>query len=549
MSILAPAEAMVKKVEKEEDKENIDIPKDSVTMAASELMPCPPLQTQHQSQCKDCPQTPVGRVPLAELIAEQNDHANQNVQLTPVERVLWHYSPGSSQLTSSQDAPPKKRSRKRARSSSPSSSSQNDASGHHAADKQRIDLQTLRRTLETPQVDPASELWSRYSLKTGDLGNQSPTRDKGNSWANMLSSSSPQAPPSNIRTRDLGGLRRAISCANEWPTSAAKRRKFNHGDSKQRDINDQSAEDRAADKMSRVNFLLEQIENGLLRPHKVSDDAKRPPDYSLSPGNGDPTDDNESSSSRRVQQRDQEPEPSSSKTLEDNEITQEPHQQNNRDIELTSDFGDDDFDDEMMQAVDASFAPERDESPPFATAPDAIVKEDERSLDRPVTSSLNDEVTKLLENADRAHEVHVQPSDGFATASSKQEAPQGFQPEDVDEYGEDDDEDMSAVDLDGLVGLFDEKSHTNHPQMDNMRLPQANVQEPDSKDLDLHPPMDYQRNRVAEGEFVKDVLDNSSDEEFGDEADFEDMIAECTATTASLLENSSVRTQNSDSSV
>ncbi|KAL8685717.1 MAG: hypothetical protein Q9224_005705, partial [Gallowayella concinna] len=202
------------------EKENQGPMEIQAAMTSSQLLPPLPPTSQH----KECPQTPVGRVPLAELIAGVDDNMNQNLNLTPVERVLWQHVPGSSQYASSQDASVSQTGKKRARSSSPTSSAQHETSSHFQKKKQSFDLQTLEKTLKTPQADPATDLWTRYSLKTG---NTSPTRNDP-ALAALLKSSSPQTPGSHLKQKELGGLRRSISCANEWPTSAAKRRRLNH---------------------------------------------------------------------------------------------------------------------------------------------------------------------------------------------------------------------------------------------------------------------------------------------------------------------------------
>lgn len=198
----------------------------------------------------DVPQTPAGRVPLADLIGNGEEVSDQLPVLTPVERVLWNHSPRSMEASSLM-TPMTGKSRKRARSSSPPSSGTSRvkilAGSIHASASSR-----------TPHADPAGELWSRYRVST----KQGPKKPSASAAATLMHSSSPRpalAPDS--------GLRRTMSCGVEWPISAKKRRKIHRTESHVaelspvlRDTTKQGAQD---SRTSRISFLLEQIHDGL----------------------------------------------------------------------------------------------------------------------------------------------------------------------------------------------------------------------------------------------------------------------------------------------
>lgn len=175
-------------------------------------------QTAETKQVKECPQTPVNRLPLADLIGNAEDAISQapGQELTPEDHVIWQHVPTSSNSGSvSRSA----RGKKRRHSLTPSSSPLADSSKY--TNHEPVDMQSAQTLLKTPQNDLATDLWNNYVGKgvlngNGDLP---PPR-----LQNLLSSS-PQTPASVKKGRDSSGLRRAISCNVDWPTSKAKRRR------------------------------------------------------------------------------------------------------------------------------------------------------------------------------------------------------------------------------------------------------------------------------------------------------------------------------------
>ncbi|KAJ5810103.1 uncharacterized protein N7503_002321 [Penicillium pulvis] len=298
---------------------------------------------------KDCPQTPGNRIPLADLISNAEDSFNPapGPEVTPVDHVIWQHIPASSNPDSSQT--PASRRRKRRHSSSPPGSPSKDNSAK--AQKEPLDLQSIQALFKTPQHDLATELWNNYMDKNMVENSEDLPAPR---LANLLSSS-PQTPGSGRTSRESSGLRRSISCAAEWPTSRAKRRRVvrqepNSG----RGIfsrTNSNVLDSGKGKSSRINFLLDKIERSL-KPAQPADTG---------PPNSSPLrqrlDAERCRSSSPIADR---------KGHGDTTIAQENFgdPENNPGVNLapilegsSSEFGDDDIDQDFMDLADASDDP------------------------------------------------------------------------------------------------------------------------------------------------------------------------------------------------
>ncbi|KIW12930.1 hypothetical protein PV08_08117 [Exophiala spinifera] len=204
---------------------------------------------------RNVPQTPAVRIPFEDLIANTEDAFNCAPPLaTPGDHVLW--DPHSSNMSG--PGAGTQRSRKRAHSSSPASSQQ------LSAQKDTLNLDTLNKSLRTPNNDPTQDLWNRYTTTNAPKSNQD-----GQAMANYghLIPSSPQTPSTTSKD---GSLRRTHSCGVEWPTSKAKRRRIdanlNHGRTKQ--LFAASRQDilrRDLSNNTRVGLLLEKIQESLTK--------------------------------------------------------------------------------------------------------------------------------------------------------------------------------------------------------------------------------------------------------------------------------------------
>lgn len=526
--------------EQEVGKENNVPLEDQSVMAASQLMPGPPPLSQ-PSQHKECPQTPVGRLPLAELIAAVDDNANQNLDSTPVERVLWHHVPGSSQLSSSQPASTSKQGRKRARSSSPLSSSQNETSNHFPSKKQSFDLQTLQKTLKTPQADPAGDLWARYALKTGGVRDGSPTRNETN-FTELLRSSSPQTPGSHSKKRELGGLRRAISCANEWPTSAAKRRRLNHSGSQNQALCDLHPVERTENaKMSRVSLLVEQVQNALLRSRTRDVKGKQNLESSPLPDKGTAINQSQSSPTSgthgHTDQKQALANLEHSDTIAEAEL-QVAQNECSHGLEKGSEFEDDDFDDdELLEVVHASLAPEQ----PI----DTHVVNNVRTAPSKQTSAETGPACSKSPVPPKIKSEYVikKTKPGRLDASAgKVEAPDIFKaPSSLHDDFEDDDDDMSAADIESLVAVYDLQPRSPPKRGQKSSMPQESTRKPLTELDGANKSTTVTETRIVPKK--KNIIEVSSDEEFGEEADFDDIVAQCTAASQPAVQNVSVRTR------
>ncbi|KAI4251622.1 MAG: hypothetical protein LQ352_004743 [Teloschistes flavicans] len=517
------------------EKENL-VP-NQIAMATSQLLPCPPPSLSQHSQPKECPQTPIGRLPLSELIAAVDENANQNLNLTPVERVLWQHTPGSSQTASSQDGPRVSKGKKRARSSSPASSSQNEGYQHFPREKQSFDVQTLQKNLTTPQADPAGDLWTKYSLKVGGIHTGSPTKNE-TFFAELLKSSSPQTPDSHVKTRNLGGLRRAISCANEWPTSVRKRRRLNPGSSQDYALDDHPKENKVGDtRMSRVNFLVEQVQKGLLKGRKENQSAQNAGiSSSSSPDKRGSPDQSQSSPSRATRAHDDQESNRINPHFFSREIGEQPENLQDRQVRVpdkASEFGDDDFDDYLLEAVDVELVSKQQIYTPTAKIMQAALPDQQPSTRAP--SPLRPPIAPHFAAAaeDERSDSPMSNSKGLSAPNARPSIPS-------DEFDDDDDNDMTAADLEDLVALYDQQSNK---QTREVYKPSARQKSPRKPSTSTNAP----RQPLAQGKSIANrapatVIDVSSDEEFGEGIDFEDVVAECTAPSSNVPSVRSIRT-------
>ncbi|KAJ5899126.1 Dna2/Cas4 domain of unknown function DUF83, partial [Penicillium taxi] len=298
-------------------------------------------------QVKECPHTPGNRIPLADLISNAEDAFDPapGPEVTPVDHVIWQHVPASSNPDISPD-----RRRKRRHSASSTSSPSNGNS--KKLQKEPLDLQSIQALLKTPQHDLAAELWNNYVDKNMVDGSEEqlpPPR-----LANL--SSSPQTPVSGKTSRDSSGLRRSVSCVTEWPTSRTKRRRQNPGPGRGIFSRANSNILDSGKKSSRINSLLEKIEKSL---HPAQNNEIAPP--------------NSSPLRHRVDvQQCRSRSPTNREDLDKNaaiqEMLRQPSVHNDGNYrmdtiqESSSDFGDDDLDQDLLVLAEAT-------EDPFIVAP------------------------------------------------------------------------------------------------------------------------------------------------------------------------------------
>lgn len=378
---------------------------------------------------KECPHTPGNRIPLADLISNAEDAFDPapGPEVTPIDHVIWQHVPASSNPDPSSQTPAGRRRKRRHSSSSAGSPTNGDSKN---AQKEPLDLQSIQALFKTPQHDLAAELWNNYMDKNMVDGADDlpPPR-----LANLLSSS-PQTPASGRTSRDSSGLRRSISCAAEWPTSRAKRRRVNRQDpGSGRGIFSRASSnvlDSGKNKSSRLNFLLDKIEKSL---HPV-------PQVEMGPPNSSPL------RQRMDAQRCRSSSPTMDrKGLSDADAAREALIGKSADNsgasrgaileDSESEFGDDDLDQDFMDLADAA-------ADPFVTPAAAVDRNEFGSLGSSAWSNL------AAEKLESSH------SRFQAVSDKKQPAAQNFmnnetKPDDFDdledEYGDFDDDFEDAL--------------------------------------------------------------------------------------------------------
>lgn len=533
------------------EKENQD-PKLDATPPKMDPPPLPLSQRSATKDVRDCPQTPVGRLPLTELLASGDDTSRQHLNLTPIERVLWDNSPMSSAPSRS-----RKRGRKRAHSSSPASSSQNDTSRHFETSKPQIDPQALQKTLKTPKADPTEDLWSRYSLKTGPAERLSPSAPTTLAFTQLIHSSSPQTPASHLQSKDGGGLRRALSCI-EWPTSAAKRRKLQRSGAYRDSSGGFAGIERGIDtneesKISRVSFLVEKIHNGLTKPPATEEYSSSEPAISSpvvrkvneSPERlSSPLQGSQAAiddvvavlSQTAVASRERAGSPLVLSTEEIADLEE---------ADGSSDFGDDDLDLEMLETMDS----------PLKTFPPA--NQDVASPKHGSSQYKANRVTTTVGQKEHLEELDLpasaQGNSANAERLSQVSFPSGISssPENVvamkyDEFDEDEDE-VSAADLENVFAQYDTQPQQLYVKNHGLQAQQADVMHPETVN-------DAPRGSIfgPRPEITTHIELLSDDEDFGDDSDFEQIAAECAEVTKNQQVSqpqSSVRTVNFGSSI
>ena len=486
-------------------------------------------RSQHPSQkngtrvVNQYPQTPVGRLPLAELIASGED-TNQAQNHSPVERVLWGNSNHISDQGSSQEIPPLPRTRKRAYSSSPASSSQKKkVSKHFQTEKTPAEIQASHKALKTPQGDPASELWNRYSLNTHSTERQSPTKIIGRPFSQLMNSSSPQTPAQAFAGRECAGLRRSFSCGTEWPTSAAKRRKLQHTVNHQESALGLAATGepimKSQKSKSRLSLLVDKIHEDLTRPSTEETD-----DSPATVGGSSQTVDDERvvnpvcsaeessqpgrlpHSPLRILQDDDQNEKEMMPSLAEN-VRVAPQQQSDKQAttksDAYSDFGDDDLDLEIFEAAEA----------PVATA--------KSGMDIPQaveTAAVEAEVSFL--HGDPAHKSNEQEK-SKSQSLKKHAVPK----EESDDEFDDGANDVSTEEFENAVALF-------ASQLDASINVQPNFQKKHGSVISLPRKVAHDSKTIvptkASNKDSPEMVESSSDDEFGGDLDFEQIAAECT---------------------
>lgn len=267
------------------------------------------------------------------------DPEKQDKDVSPDERLLWHNQQEELDAMISPIVP--RRGKKRARSSSPLSSP--------AVEKLRtpaVNVKKLRQALKTTHADPALDLWDRFAV--GGPDDKNPLGATNPALAHLMVSSSPRPPKDGMPSHTENGLRRAVSCGSHWP----KRRRV-EAISETRPVRDRGC----TTKSSMVTALLETV-NGEI--NKSDPDEMEEDSVVLE------------SPSMKKRQSPRKPAALANcrewpQTLEPGVI--EAKAQDVEDAETpTSDYGDDEFDDNTLWELDDSLLSGQTEAGSFTAA-------------------------------------------------------------------------------------------------------------------------------------------------------------------------------------
>ena len=501
---------------------------------------CSPSQVKSLSQCsgkrerKECPQTPNGRLPLAELIANGED-AGRLPSLTPVEHVSWNCDLRGAGFMSSSATPSSQNGKRRRNGTSPASSSQKEASNHFHAATLTADSHLNQQSQETPQADPASDLWYRYSLNPkGNITEPEPT------FQQLIQSSSPDICSKQIGSSDTSGLRRSMSCGTEWPTSAAKRRKIHRSKTISRGdeyvATFEVAIDNPLKSTSRVKFLVERVQDVLAAPTK---DGTEPSPSSSLPLPYDAGPEGEASPLRRFEAKprlgaapvsqyrplyvDEAGVENYMELTSNTDISQERNDTSN-----LSDFGEDEIDLEALVAVDGS---------------------DEDSWQNTVVSELRQDVPVQNENISHFDSDQTDPNLAInqttepnpperiyngerrlsVDASTVERARDARKADIVtviesDEFDEDDSE-VLAADLEDVAALYDCGENLGLQATGEETLQTVEYRTQQFAPLLMGDRFNDDEN--GHKGMTRNVVQVSFDEEFGNDDDFEQLIDEC----------------------
>ncbi|KAI1481050.1 hypothetical protein F4774DRAFT_376786 [Daldinia eschscholtzii] len=311
---------------------------------------------------------------------------------SPNEKIGWDTKEDIQHRLKLSPVMPGKRGKKRARSSSPVSS----PASHSKPRIPAVSVQKLSRALKSPHADPALELWDRFSQNGSTT--IAPLGGMNSTLAQIMVSSSPRP----TRVVGEGGLRRAISCGENWP----KRRRVERTEAaRPAELNVEKSPSRSS-KSSMVNALLQSVTGELnrskaIQAHQVAQESPSRKKKSSQLAAQVP-----SSPTRRVSSR---PSPifASKTTTTENSGLDETLLGN------SSDYGDDDFDDDTLMELGASIGqsceePVKELAVPLAdTGQDQNQQPDRKSesfdddefndIDDDIFSAAEDLITKIDE--------------------------------------------------------------------------------------------------------------------------------------------------------
>lgn len=311
--------------------------------------------------------TPITRLTWQDLMGV-TDADKQEDDTSSTERLLWHNDRDDAADMISPLVP--RRGKKRARSSSPISSP--------AGDNTRtpvVNVKKLKKALKSEHADPALDLWDRFAVGGGAVDSKSPLGATNPALAHLMVSSSPRPSKDGSPNHAESSLRRAISCGSHWP----KRRRVENA-LESRPVKD--AGENAKSLM--VSALLETVNGEISKTERTEEDP---------PGMESPSIKKRRSpkKQRSFPHPAKSPQPSKSKSAASPLRSPSRHGAKHDARTPTSDYGDDDFDDDTLLELDVSMLSGQTEARTFSgaaeTLTDADVQGAEGQCSKQATSS------------------------------------------------------------------------------------------------------------------------------------------------------------------
>ena len=287
--------------------------------------------------------TPVSRLAWQDLMGVA-DPDKQEENTSPNERLLWHNEHDDVAAKISPLIP--RRGKKRARSSSPISSPMRTPA---------VNVKKLAKALKKPRADPALDLWDRFAV--GGPDSKNPLGATNPALAHLMVSSSPRPQKDGTPVHAQSILRRAMSCGTHWP----KRRRVESAS----ECNSAN-ETEDATKSSMVTALLETVNGEINKTEEAEEDfcGMESPSIKKRRSPREPRLPPKSTASRPFSHN------INSTTATGNRA----HSPETRRVTTpTSDYGDDEFDDDTLLELDASLLSGQDDARSFSAAAETLV--------------------------------------------------------------------------------------------------------------------------------------------------------------------------------
>ena len=450
---------------------------------------------------REFPSTPAGRIPLADLIGNNEDEED-DAPKSPIEAVTWNQLPQSSNESLSCITPIMRRGKKRPRSS-PQQSSQKALAAKPIFDP--------NAPLKTPQNDPAIDLETRYFARGK---HQTPSKPSSSAAPDFMHSSSPSTPLT--ASAESAKLRRTVSCGIAWP-SGHKRRKI-CADTKTVARRSPTGELTITEKqgeLQKINLLLDSIHDGL--PESSRSPQAHEPQGSGALTTEDDAQNNHATGEAQDTSRVPQPEQRTLRSLQGEDPALSQHRESPQDPD-SSEFGDVDVDLILTSANDPDIlSPHQKQEERQLSANDSIGAELQ-------TTEYHGQVAHETRNTEAGPSVSL-----HLSQSTKQKLclKQEFDDNDDDEFDE------FAADLEMVASMYDQQPRSANAQPEAM--PQIQTEE-----ITAELPMEPEFENVQALPDTKPVVDISSDEEFGDD-DFEEIANEIERATQAGQDLSTVR--------